>query len=237
MKPNHIDWTISAHYASKNSLVDVDWIAHRSIRVMRLQLNERQVPTAADVDRTVEIYSIKLHVATHGRQRIRLKKVKTRSTCLLYFVREQQNSESYHRNCGFLGAVVFGKKAMKKKKRNSRGKMKRRDCRKADLSLRSLRPVVWALTLFDIKLQRWERQREAETETQRGRHQSSYAFRGCVNVSHAMMGRLVQGSIALITFISFGEFRQRSNFPRSHSFLSGKRTPIKIRKWHTKMMY
>ena len=75
------------------------------------------MPTAADMDRAVEIYSIKLHVATHGRQRIRLKKVKTRSTCLLYFVREQQNSESYHRNCGFLGAVVFGKKAMKKKKK------------------------------------------------------------------------------------------------------------------------
>lgn len=44
-------------------------------------------------------------------------------------------------------------------------------------------------------------------KTQRGRHQSTSAFRGCVNVSHAMMGRLVQGNIALITFISFREFR------------------------------
>lgn len=107
---------------------------------------------------------------------------------------------------------LYSKKKQRKKK-NSRGKMKRRDCGKADLSLRSLRPVVWALTLFDIKLQRWERQREAETETQRGRHQSSYAFRGCVNVSHAMMGRLVQGSIALITFISFGGVQTAFELP------------------------
>lgn len=38
-------------------------------------------------------------------------------------------------------------------------------CRDADLSLRSLRPVVWALTLFDIEMQqRWERRSEPETE-------------------------------------------------------------------------
>lgn len=114
--------------------------------------------------------------------------------------------------------------------------MKRGDCRKADLSLCSLRPVVWALTLFDIKLQRRERQSEAETETQRGRHQSSHAFRGCVNVSHAMMGRLVQGNITLITFISFGEFRQ-FRLPCSYSFLSGKGTDIKIQTWQTEIRY
>lgn len=122
-------------------------------------------------------------------------------------------------------------KKKREREKNSQGeKMKRRDsCRKADLSLCSLRPVVWALTLFDIEMQCWERQSEAEKETQRGRHQSSFAFRGCVNVSHAMMGRLVQGNITLITFISFGEFRQFW-LSCSYSSLSGKRTELKIQK-------
>ena len=49
----------------------------------------------------------------------------------------------------FFHPVVF------EKKKEGKGKMKRRvSCRKADLSLCSLRPVVWALTLFDIEMPR-----------------------------------------------------------------------------------
>lgn len=65
-----------------------------------------------------------------------------------------------------------------------------------------------ALTLFDTEPQRWERQREAETGTRRGRHQSRGAFRGSVNVRHATKGPLVLASIALLnsrTFLSFKE--------------------------------
>lgn len=60
--------------------------------------------------------------------------------------------------------MFFSLLYLKNGKKKSRGKMKRRNsCREADLSRRSLRPVVWALTLFDIETQRRERRSEAET--------------------------------------------------------------------------
>lgn len=48
-------------------------------------------------------------------------------------------------------------------------------CGEAALSPRSLRPVAWPLTLFDMEAQS---RRRTETETQRGRHRSSMCLQG-----------------------------------------------------------